>query len=827
MSNKRFCWPTKPLASENNIVKGEKFRFTVLTDRLIRLEYDESGKFVDSASQSVFNRDFPDVNFVVKTIGDKLIVETRELILSYIENAPFSAETLAIKLKNEPASEWHFGEDFEDLGGTAKTLDEMAGNINIGRGIISRYGFSVLDDKDRMLLNADGWVECRPQNTEDLYFFGYGYKYFDAIKDYFKLTGEPPMLPAYALGNWWSRYHKYTQQEYQDLMLRFKEEDVPFSVGVIDMDWHLVDIDEDLQPLAKLSPNIGWTGYTWNEELFPDHKALLKFLRDENLKVSLNLHPADGVRRHEAMYKEMAEACGIDPESGKAVYLDILSPEFMEKYFDIIHHPYEEEGIDFWWMDWQQGNSYGWIHEPNKNDQLQDPREVLDPLWMLNHLHILDITRDGKRPMFFSRFSGPGSQRYPVGFSGDTVVCWESLAAQPNFTSTASNIGYGWWSHDIGGHQAGYRDDELAVRWLQFGVFSPVNRLHSTNSELNRKEPWCYVPNIEAIMKKWLRLRHELFPYIYTMNYRNHSELIPLIVPMYYTHPKCSGAYEAKNQYWFGSELVVAPITEHSDSITGMGSVDAWLPKGVWFDFFEGMRYSSKRGRTIKMFRTLDKFPVLAKAGAIVPMTERTEHDNRLIPSEEMNVIVFPGADNTFTLYEDEGEYSNFKEGAFAKTEMSLSWGDEARFTIKPATGDLGLIPTNRKWNVNLRSFNRKISVKVLVNGNEVEASATLKPEINTTVVTVTAAVTDEVTVIVTGDALIHDNSDYMERAEKIINFSQLRYSTKAELYELIHALWRPLHSRCWRVSGYSIEEQRIADALIEMMTLDRGEFEQ
>lgn len=826
MSNKRFSWPASPKASENNIVEGKKYRFTVLTDRLVRMEYVESGKFVDNATQSVLNRDFPDVNFTVKNWGDKLIIETRELVLTYIENAPFSAETLTIKLKNEPASEWKFGEDFEDLGGTAKTLDETAGPANIGRGIISRYGFSILDDKDRMLLNEDGWVECRESGTEDMYFFGYGYNYFEAIKDYFKLTGEPPMLPAYALGNWWSRYHKYTQDEYKELMLRFKEEDIPFSVGVIDMDWHLVDIDESLKPLTQLSPHIGWTGYTWNEELFPDHKALLQFLHDENIKVSLNLHPADGVRRHEAMYKQMAEACGIDPESGDPVYLDILNPDFMEKYFDIIHHPYEEEGVDFWWMDWQQGNGYGWIHEPNKNGELKDPREVLDPLWMLNHLHILDITRDGKRPMFFSRFSGPGSQRYPVGFSGDAVVCWEALDAQPCFTSTASNIGYGWWSHDIGGHQAGYRDDELAVRWLQFGVLSPVNRLHSTNSELNRKEPWCYEKGTELIMRDWLRLRHELFPYLYTMTYRNHTELVPLIVPMYYTHPKCSGAYEAKNQYWFGSELIVAPITEHSDSITKMGSVEAWLPKGMWFDFFEGLRYNSKRGRKIRMFRTLDKFPVLAKAGAIVPMAEHKKHDNKLGSAEEMNVIVFPGADNTFTLYEDEGDYSRFKDGAFAKTEMTLNWGEEAVFTIKPAVGDLSLIPESRKWNIKLRGFNRNIEVKVLKNGKPIDVSAKLCKATNTTTVSVDALPTDEITVVVTGTDLIHDNCDYLERAERIIALSQLRYATKAELNELIHAMWRPLHSRCWRVSGYSIEEQRIAYALIEMMTLNKGEFE-
>ena len=107
--------------------------------------------------------------------------------------------------------------------------------------------------------------------------------------------------------------------------------------------------------------------------------------------------------------------------------------------------------------------------------------------------------------MTFSRYAGPGSHRYPVGFSGDTVVTWESLQFQPYFTSTASNIGYGWWSHDIGGHMNGYKDDELEGRWYQLGVFSPINRLHSTKNEFNGKEPWRFKAEVRAAMDDFLR----------------------------------------------------------------------------------------------------------------------------------------------------------------------------------------------------------------------------------------------------------------------------------------------------------------------------------
>jgi alpha-glucosidase (family GH31 glycosyl hydrolase) len=150
----------------------------------------------------------------------------------------------------------------------------------------------------------------------------------------------------------------------------------------------------------------------------------------------------------------------------------------------------EEEGVDFWWIDWQQGNT--------------TKIEGLDPLWMLNHYHYLDSRRSGARGLTFSRYAGPGSHRYPVGFSGDTVISWDSLAFQPYFTANASNIGYGWWSHDIGGHMMGYRDDELYLRWLEFGVLSPIMRLHSTAIEVLGKEPWKYRADICENAEKWL-----------------------------------------------------------------------------------------------------------------------------------------------------------------------------------------------------------------------------------------------------------------------------------------------------------------------------------
>lgn len=816
---KRFVYETRPLALAQNMVSGKKYRFTVLTPSLIRMEYSNQGVFEDRASQSVFFRDFPENQFTTAITDGWVKIETENLILTYKENELFSADTLSIKLKMEPASTWNYGEDFEDLKGTAKTLDNVNGAIPLERGICSRNGFSVMDDSHTMLLNEIGWVDVRVPDTIDCYFWGYGFQYLDAVKDLYRLTGVPPMLPAYALGNWWSRYHAYTQEEYQDLVLRFEKEDIPFSVSVVDMDWHIVEIPEEYKNGEGQEFESGWTGYSWNKELFPDYKGFLKFLKDHNLKTSLNLHPAQGVGCHEDMYEEMARACGIDPATKERVRFDILSPEFMENYFDILHHPYEEDGVDFWWMDWQQGQSYWWIHEENKDGNLQDKREILDPLWMLNHLHIADIKRNGKRPMFFSRYSGPGSHRYPVGFSGDTLVTWESLDFQPYFTATASNVGYSWWSHDIGGHMCGYRDDDMITRWIQLGVFSPINRLHSTNTDFIRKEPWCFEEKTENIMKKWLRLRHRLFPYLYTMNYRNHVDLEPLVQPMYYVYPKRNAAYEAKNQFLFGSELMVAPITKPNNRITQMGSVNAWLPKGDWFDFFLGLHYTSKAGRTLSVHRKISDYPVFAKAGAIVPM----QNTYALEAGADLEVIIFPGASNHFSLYEDAGDGSEFEHGEFTKTEMSLGWGENPVFTVKPAVGALSILPKTRNYRFVLRGYHENVSVKTLVDGTVIDSESAYDADTRSVVIKLSADISSEIKLMICGDSFIADNGDEIARITDLLQKAQFNAKGKGVIIQLLKDTTKPLKQKLFELNvqcANGIEYNDLIEAITEQLTL-------
>jgi alpha-glucosidase (family GH31 glycosyl hydrolase) len=382
------------------------------------------------------------------------------------------------------------------------------------------------------------------------------------------------------------------------------------------------------------------------------------------------------VHAHETAYARIAKRMGIDPASELPVAFDPTDPDFLEAYFEELHHPLEDEGVDFWWLDWQQGGV--------------TRIDGLDPLWLLNHFHFLDSGRHGKRPLTFSRYAGIGSHRYPIGFSGDTWITWESLDFQPYFTATASNAGYGWWSHDIGGHFKGYKDDELATRWVQLGVFSPVNRLHSGQNPFNTKEPWRFTADAERVMKDFLRLRHRLMPYLATMNVRAHQGE-PIVSPMYYDHPEAPEAYTVPNQFMFGTELLVAPITTPADRSTGLARVKAWLPPGEWVDVFTGLRYTG--GRTVYLHRTLDSIPVLARAGAVLPMVPAEETDGGTDLTARIEVRVFAGADGDFTLVEDRDDER------WARTR--LSYDDRTReLTVHDVEGDASTLPEGRSYEV-------------------------------------------------------------------------------------------------------------------------------
>ena len=729
---------TSPLAYKENMVYWSDYRVTVLTDRLFRIEKSPTLKFRDEATQAIWYRNTEPQQFEMDGDQTHAVITTPvcRLVL-YKDRAQCYVEIgdLRRSLNNHG-----------NLLGTCRTLDNCNGDthsrpwvkgdvpyqIQLGKGVCSKTGLAILDDSDSLTLDGNGEVKNEKANGSDEYVFVYGNDFRGAVRALYMLTGRTPLLPRFALGNWWSRYHVYTDEEYLRVLNRFEERGVPISVATVDMDWHYsVHADEELgiTESGKGGPEYtvvqpqhwGWTGYTWNKNLFPDPKGFLDELHARGMKVTLNLHPADGFRWWEDCYRNMAAAMGMDPNSSLPVPFDFSYDRFINAYFDLAHTPHEEMGVDFWWIDWQQADIEWHDARPYWQKELEPLTEKYDPLWALNHYHYYDNATKHTVPMILSRYAGVGSHRYPVGFSGDTEITWRTLAYLPYFTATATNVGYTWWSHDIGGHNFGEKSNELFARHVQFGVFSPITRLHCAKEETLSKEPWLY-GSTGAIVEDFLRLRHKLVPYLYTANYLNCVEGTALIEPLYYEWNEY-GAYNYKEEYRFGSQLIVAPVTQKAYP-DGYARVRAWIPQGKWMDIFTGDVYEAgEGGKDVSLLRGVESIPVLAKEGAIIPLS--MDNANTVCNPQKLEVWAYEGT-GEYTMYEDglDGQNPNVLFTVF-KSEYSEMEGACTQVLTISTEGDPTIIPENREVKVRFKSVENG-QVRVFVNGEETETKKRL-----------------------------------------------------------------------------------------------------
>ena len=557
-------------------------------------------------------------------------------------------------------------------------------------GLLATDGWTLIDDSDNFLFDGDKeweWVEKRPDDgAQDWYFLAYGHDYKAALRDFTLFAGKMPLPPRYAFGYWWSRYWAYSDKELRTLVKNFRAYDIPLDVLVIDMDWHYTDGDRG-----------GWTGWSWNRTLFPDPAKFLRWLDGEGIRSTFNLHPADGVRCGEDSYADVARDMGIDPASKQTVPWVSSDKKFIRSIFRRILTPMERDGGDFWWLDWQQ--------------QPTDPAvEGLSNTWWLNYVFFSDMEKNRDvRPMLYHRWGGLGNHRYQIGFSGDASITWASLDFQPYFNSTASNVLYGYWSHDIGGHHMADRiDPELYIRWMQFGALSPVMRTHSAKSAGPKKEVWNFAPEHADILRSTIRQRYALAPYIYTMARKAYDEGISLCRPMYYEWPEASEAYAFRNQYLFGDDILVAPVTAPGKE--GYATVKVWLPEGKWYEWQTGTMLDG--GRTVERTFALDEYPVYVRAGAILPMYGDTVK-NLNANDEEILLTLFPGGSGEFSLYEDNGDDKRYA-AEFARTHLkSVRDGNLLTVTVGKRTGAYRGMPAERKFSVKVLASAAPVSVTV------------------------------------------------------------------------------------------------------------------
>ena len=688
-----------PQADPRAVVEAGNARFTVLTPQLIRMEWSADGRFEDRATLTFVNRRTPVPEFRVRDTKSRLTITTPALTLTYTKGEKFSAANLkAVFRLNGREVVWTPGtEDPQNLMGTTRTLDGCDGR-KLGRepmeqGLLSRAGWSVVDDSPRHVLTPDGskwkeWVEARPAgDRQDLYLFAYGHDYKQALADFQLVAGRAPLPPKYTFGYWWSRYWQYSDNEFVDLMQKLKSVDIPIDVLIVDMDWH------ETWGLRKKNPakdeygqRIGWTGYTWQKELFPSPANFLKWTETQDLKVALNLHPASGIQPYEAVYDAFTAEYGWQ-EKDKGVPFHIDDRKWADAYFKTVLNPMERQGVDFWWLDWQQ-----WMES-------KFTPGLSNTFWLnYTFFHHAEQQNPALRPFIYHRWGGLGSHRYPLAFSGDTYAKWETLAFLPYFTATSSNVNYGYWGHDIGGHmfkkETKATDPELYTRWLQYGVFTPIFKTHSTKDPRIERYLWFF-PDHLFVMRDAIRLRYTLAPYIYAAARENYDTGVGMCRPMYYDHPEQDEAYNVPEQFMFGGDILATAVVEPVDSVTGLAARRIWFPEGRWYDCATGAMYEG--GRTEELHYTLSENPWYARAGAILPMNPQTVK-NLQQPCDTLVLTFIPGADGELVHYEDDGVSQQYAT-AYATTKVTKTQaGNTLRAVIAPREGSYAGAPGSRSY---------------------------------------------------------------------------------------------------------------------------------
>ena len=702
-------------ALQSNIAYVDnQVRFTVISEGVIRMEYAPDGNFVNEKSHVAVLREYPSVDFKLKKKGAWVEIVTSKMKLRYKKNSgQFSKDNLFITSMNDLVPfAWKPGmQQKGNLKGTYRTLDGMDGDtqsqtwvadskkgdkLQLEDGLLATDGWTFIDDSKGLLFDDDSdweWVKERPNNGgQDWYFMAYGHDYKAALKDFTLFAGKIPLPPRYAFGYWWSRYWLYSDKEFRNLIDNFHAYKIPLDVLVVDMDWHYTEPGKG-----------GWTGWTWNRDLFPNPEKFLSYLKQNDVKITLNLHPADGVASYEENYVPMAKDLGIDPQSKQTIPWVNSDKNFINSMFKNILTPMEKDGVDFWWLDWQQG-----IFDSKVKN--------LSNTWWINYIFFTQMEKNREtRPLLYHRWGGLGNHRYQVGFSGDAVVSWKSLDFQPYFNSTASNVLYGYWSHDLGGHIGDRIDPEMYTRWLQFGALSPIMRTHSQKSAGLNKEPWVFSKEYSDVIRRTILQRYEMAPYIYTMARKAYDEGLSLCRPMYYDYPDSKEAYEFRNEYMFGDDMLIAPIT--SPVKDGYAQVRVWLPQGEWYELSTGTLLQG--GNVLERVFAIDEYPIYVKAGAVLPMYT-TDVMNLTNNNETVVVSVFPGGGaSSFRLYEDNGNDKHYVSEYAVTNLKTYSEGHKQTVVIGKREGTYKDMPESRSYKVKI--YASQMPVSVCVNGRSVD----------------------------------------------------------------------------------------------------------
>ncbi|HMD74810.1 MAG TPA: TIM-barrel domain-containing protein [Steroidobacteraceae bacterium] len=401
---------------------------------------------------------------------------------------------------------------------------------------------------------------------------------------------------------------------------------------------------------------------------------------------------AGGIVRSPAAIRDVAPP--------KRIYFDLSNQQQADVFMRYLHKPLMQQGVDLWWVDGGSGD----VDMAGLNKQL----------WTNKVFYDYTQQASGRRGFILGRYGDWGSERYPGFFTGDTYSEWPVLAYEVAFTARGGNLLIPYISHDIGGFHGRKIDFDLYARWIEFGTFSPLLRMHSAHEnphEGNLRMPWVYGSRGIALMRKYFTLRTQLLPYLYSYAWVAHRDSLPIMRPLYLQYPDLEAAYRHSDEYFFGEQLLVAPVLDAS------GNRTIYLPPGQWIGFFDGRRHEG--ASTMTTHYAVDQTPVFAREGALVPEQAVSDYSDAK-PLDEVILNVFGSGNGRFELYEDDGISLAYAKDEYALTTMTYATSGDGlhRIDIEPVKGQFRGQVQARSYELRIHGAGKPTSIRF--NGRDV-----------------------------------------------------------------------------------------------------------
>jgi oligosaccharide 4-alpha-D-glucosyltransferase len=506
------------------------------------------------------------------------------------------------------------------------------------------------------------------------------------LNNYVDVTGKQPLPPRWSLGNYASRFGYRSEAEVRDTVNKFIDLDFPLDALILDLYWFGKDIKGHMGNLA------------WDKDAFPEPEKMISDIKEQGVNTILITEPfvlstsskwQDAVEQQALAKNAQGKAKQFDFYFGNTGLVDVFNDKG-QQWFNNIYQTLYQQGVTGWWGDLGEPE----VHPSDTLHTLSDGSVVnADAIHNVYGHQWAKMVFDNQlkmspdqRPFILMRSGFAGSQRYGmIPWTGDVSRSWGGLKPQVELSLQMSLLGMAYTHSDLGGFAGGEQfDQEMYIRWLQYGVFQPIYRPHAQDNIA--PEVVFHDKRTQDILREYIKLRYNLLPYNYTLAYQNSTTGMPLMRPLFFEEQfeksfeeKLKNkdnltAFDNASSYLWGDAFLVTPVVS-----ADVSSVAVDLPAGVWFDYFSTKNEPSKRyqgNQTINLATTLEKLPVLVRAGAFIPMIDDIQSTQHYDTSK---LTLHYYADNSvasadYEMYEDDGKtYQAIEKGLFELLQFSAN----------------------------------------------------------------------------------------------------------------------------------------------------------